>query len=335
MKLSTVSFARMNADVHIHSLVSLWSLRPTHANIHVMADIYFGLACTLVVSALLLFAGAVFARRAPHWVTAAAMIAIVAGLAWFLRSDGNPLWMAPLLPVSSLIVVGNITLPAAALLCGMAFVRMPGHPLRRSVLLVPLLGIAAFNVIRPILGSPPPLGNLWKDNVCRQTSTNSCSAAAAATLLRTAGIDASENEMAQLSLTRFGGTPMAGVYRGLVLKTAGTPVRPWPFHCDIDTLRTELDGPVLLTVGLDVGAKVDPRYQQQWGWAPGYRHTIVPLPLPAKQPHRGWRSRRRTGSLERRVAQCSLARKWHQTGSTVSGTAGLSVFQIPGDVESA
>ncbi|HZK81378.1 MAG TPA: hypothetical protein VFC46_09935, partial [Humisphaera sp.] len=46
--------AGINCGGHFHSLVSLWSFPPTHANMHVMADIYFGLACTFIVSALLL-----------------------------------------------------------------------------------------------------------------------------------------------------------------------------------------------------------------------------------------------------------------------------------------
>jgi hypothetical protein len=240
-----------------------------------MADLFVGLAYVFVVSALLLLGGTFFAKRAPHWLSNVVMIFLVAALAWFLWSDPDRLWLAAPLPVSSLIVVGNITLPVVALLCGIAFARMPGHAVRRSVLLAPLLGLAAFNLVRPILGNPPALGDRWKGDICRQTSGNSCGPAAAATLLRAFGIDATEGEMARLCLTRPGGTPMAGVYRGLVIKTAGQPYRPQPFYCNLDTLLKTQGGPVLLTVGLQMGANVDPRFQERWGWAPGVRHTIV------------------------------------------------------------
>ncbi len=238
-----------------------------------MTDLYIGLACISLASIILAFAGVVLARRFPHWISTGVLILLLAATAVFLRTDGDRLWLAAPLPVSCLIVAGNLALPAAALVCGVAYVRMPGGAVRRCVLLAPLLGMAVFYVVRPILGNSPKLGSHWTKDVCRQTSPNSCGAAAAATLLRSAGIDATETEMAALCLTRAAGTPMAGVYRGLKIKTAGSPRRPKPFHCDIDQLREILDSPVLLTVRLDPGADV--KYQEQWGWAPGVRHSIV------------------------------------------------------------
>ncbi len=243
--------------------------------IHSMTDLYLALACVLVLSAFLACGGVIFARRTPQWLGLVVMIVLIVGLIVFLRSNGDRLWLAGVVPGSALIVAGNVTLPAVALLCGMAFARMPGHPGRRLVLLVPLAALAGFDLVRPLYGHPPALGDAWKNAVCCQTSGDSCSPAAVATLLRAYGIAGNEKELAWLCLTRPGGTPPAGVYRALVLKTAGLPLRPEPFHCDLATLRRTLDRPVLLTVGLEAGATVDPRYEKQWGWAPGVRHTIV------------------------------------------------------------
>ena len=38
---------------------------------------------------------------------------------------------------------------------------------------------------------------------------------------------------------------------------------------------SELKGPTLLNVRLDPGPKVDPKYQELWGWKPGVPHTVV------------------------------------------------------------
>jgi hypothetical protein len=99
---------------------------------------------------------------------------------------------------------------------------------QRLVLVLALLGIGVYRFITPLLGSPPPIGpDRWTDGVCRQSCTSSCSAAAAATVLKSHGIAATEREMIDLCLTRRQGTTILGVYRGLRLKTAGTPWHVW------------------------------------------------------------------------------------------------------------
>jgi hypothetical protein len=201
------------------------------------------------------------------------LVAVGASI-WVLRSDPDRLWLARVLPFSNLIIIGNLTLPAIALVSGMAFRRMSGHVLRRCALLAPLIGLAAFDLVRPLLGVSPPVRNRWESGVCRQTSEYSCSPAGAATLLRYYGIETSEKEMADLCLTREG-TATAGIYRGLKLKSAAGHMSPKAFHCGIEELRKSLDSPVILTVYLNKGDTSDPRYEKLWGWAPGVRHTIV------------------------------------------------------------
>jgi hypothetical protein len=80
--------------------------------------------------------------------------------------------------------------------------------------------------------------------------------------------------MARLCLTTDRGTPDLGVYRGLKLKTAGTSWDVAYFRGDVRTLRGST-GAALLTVRLDPGPGVDPRYEQLWGWTPGVSHTVV------------------------------------------------------------
>jgi len=81
--------------------------------------------------------------------------------------------------------------------------------------------------------------------------------------------------MVDLCLTH-NGTPRLGLYRGLRLKTRGTPWRVEVFSGDVANLRARTaEGPAILFVGLRRGQPVDPRYARDWGWTPGLRHVVV------------------------------------------------------------
>ena len=252
-----------------------------------MTDLYTALAVMLVASAAALAVALGIARAAGP--RAAALLALlscgfVVCFALLLRDH---LLLTRLLPVSAVVIYGNALPPAVAFLTGIAWRRIPGGPARKAVLLLPLLALCLYQSYGFLLGRPPPLEDRWKGDVCRQTSPASCSAAAAATLLRAHGIEATEAEMARLCLTRSGGTPMHGLYRGLKLKTAGRGWDAEAFRGDLATLRNE-GGPILLTVRLDRGAHVDPRYEQLWGWTPGVAHTVVFYGFrPATRPRSG------------------------------------------------
>src|SRR3954452_4925002 len=186
--------------------------------------------------------------------------------------------MAHVLPFTNLIVLANVSPLAAAVLAAAAWRALPGTALRRGALLSVLAIACLWRAYAPVFPHLSlPLRDRWsRGGVCRQTSSSTCSPAAAATLLRACGINTSEREMAGLCLTSDAGTAMQGVYRGLRLKTAGTDWRVRPITCSADELR-RLPGPVLLTVGLPAGAGgyVDPHFTQAFGWTPGLRHTVV------------------------------------------------------------
>jgi hypothetical protein len=141
--------------------------------------------------------------------------------------------------------------------------------------------------------APPVCADLWIDSVCIQTSRVTCSAAAAATLLRAHGIAATEHELARLCLTRRSGTSRLGLYRGLALKTRDSRWRVEVFGGNLELLRetfanrpgaaimpelslgSPASGPVILFVGLPAKSGLDPRYADQWGWLPGVQHAVV------------------------------------------------------------
>lgn len=179
---------------------------------------------------------------------------------------------------------------------------MPRPLWRRCLLTVPLAAIGIWRLYGPLAGTPPgDIQDRWGDGVCLQSSYGSCGAAAAATLLQLAGINATEAEMAELCLTRPHGTTLHGLYRGVKLKTAGTAWRVEIVGGPVAALR-ESSMPVLLNVGLPLNtAGLDPRYKEDWGWTPGSSHSVVLL---------GFRS---DGRVE--IADPAVGREhWFETG---------------------
>ncbi len=239
-----------------------------------MAAIYWGLAILAAVSVVLFFLGLYRTRSATtKRVTLLAFATVCAIGVYILWLDDSVL-LARLLPFSNLIVLGNWFLPACGFLAGTVWRKLPGGVVRRSFYTTALWGVGIFAVLNPLLGSAPTCHDLWRNGVCLQTSKISCSAACAATILREAGIETNEQEMAELCLTRDG-TLWQGLYRGLKLKTAGTVWDVEVFRGGEEALRDREPGPLILTVGIPRWADVDPVYTQDYGWTRGEMHAAL------------------------------------------------------------
>jgi hypothetical protein len=240
-----------------------------------VTDIAIGIAIIGALTALLFRLAVWVGNRAPRRV---AIPLALAGLALIVLHAiillDNPL-LAWLLPVSSLAVVGNWAPLGAGWLAGFVWSHGSRPAWRKLLIVALLLAVTVTHAYAWMLGAPPRCGNVWTDGVCRQTSESSCSAAAAATMLRAYGIPATEGEMARLCLTRKTGTTSLGLYRGLKLKTQGTPFDVETFSWTLDELRRKPPGPVVLHVRLDKGATDDPRYEEDWGWTVGRGHAVV------------------------------------------------------------
>ncbi len=241
-----------------------------------MGDIWIGISIMAVVAVMLATLGQAIGRRWPRRRIMLLVALVVTFMLLFARLGLDSAWMLRLLPVSNAIVVANWQLPAAGLVIGLAWHLLPRPVWRKCLLLVLLAALGIWRFCGPLLGSPPDdIRNRWNDRVCLQSSFSTCGAAAAATLLRAAGIDADEAQMVELCLTRQHGTTLHGLYRGLKLKTSGTAWRVEVLSPSVDALRTS-DTPVLLTVALPSRAgHIDPRYQRDWGWSPGCSHSVV------------------------------------------------------------
>lgn len=240
-----------------------------------MGDLALGYGVLAVLALGLFLLTARLARGLSPRACDVLALAVVALLLLYIRTLWYDLRLASWLPVSNLIVLGNWLPLFAAVLAGIVAVRMTGSLWRRRLMLAELTAAGAIAAVYPVLGFPPQCGERWdKLGTCLQTTSYTCSPAAAATLLRKHGIDATEQEMAGLCLTRWG-TSWQGLYRGLKLKTAGTPWDVVVCQVSADELLAARNGPLILSVGLDRTAPADGSFTREFGWVPGVSHSVV------------------------------------------------------------
>ena len=240
-----------------------------------MGDIYLGIAIILTLSVGSLAAGLWLAHRASSRASILLTVGTAGSILFYVSWFRDTLFLAKALPFSNLVVIGDWLPLQVAFLSGLAWKLAPGRWWRKGALVGPFVLLTLYGTYGRFLGRPPACQDYWSESVCIQTSEASCSAASAATLLRAHGISATESEMAALCFTRESGTTMTGLYRGLKLKTEGTPWKVEVFFDDVDEMLAGEYTPSILKVGLKRGASSDPIYEQQWGWSRGQPHTVV------------------------------------------------------------
>ena len=241
-----------------------------------MGDLYLGLFVLSVLDASLFFLGRAVGRRVSTLQrNGVALLSIVAIIA-YAACLWDHIALASVLPFSNLVVVGNWYLLAAGFLGGVVASQRDLAVGRRWLSAGALQCAAFVTAVSPLLGTAPSCENQWdKTGICFQTTPQTCSAASAATLLKMHGIEATEQEMAELCLTRHG-TNWMGLYRGLKKKTAGTKWDVEVSACSANELHA-LHQPSILSVGLPPTDDFDHRVQAEFGWTPGVRHSIVLL----------------------------------------------------------
>ncbi len=199
---------------------------------------------------------------------ALAIAAVGVLLIWGVWLADN-LLLVQWVPLADALVWLNPQPLAAAVLAGVAWRWLPGPRWQRLVLVVPLALLGPWRAYGHLAGSVPHLQpHRMSGPVVRQSTTSTCSAAAAATALRQVGIDATERQMAAWCLTRVAGTTQLGLWRGLKRATAGSAVKPIIFHGPLEGLIAQARGPAVLSItGQRAGLLP----------LPGNRHTIVLL----------------------------------------------------------
>jgi len=242
-----------------------------------MSDLALGYVIIAAVAAGLFVLTGRLARHLSPTCSAAATAAVVGLLFLYIRTLWGDVRLAQWLPVSNLVVVGNWLPLFAAALAGLAWQAASQSQFRRRLAAVELALAGMLAAFYPLLGLAPQCGDRWdRLGMCVQTTRVTCSPAAAATLLRQHGIAASEQEMAELCLTRHG-TSWQGLYRGLKLKTAGTKWDVELRAMSADELLMPRSEPLLLSVGIDRNANVDGEFTREFGWLPGVNHSVVLL----------------------------------------------------------
>lgn len=211
-------------------------------------------------------------------------IALAAGVAvvglGFLAMVRPDIWVR-ILPWRDVLFVSNLFPIAVAVVTPSLLLRLKTRPQR--VRFAGLAGILFLLTLREtaLLFKPPAASKVtWIDHngICRQTSRETCSAAALVTLLRRHGIAATEEEMVKLAWTRRDqGTTQLGLCRALSVKAgASDGFRATIKHIDADRLIA-LGKPAVITVGL--GRLANSKEAQEFGaayeWSPGSLHDVT------------------------------------------------------------
>ena len=239
-----------------------------------MSDLILGAMILAALSVAIFVVVALTATRLPPRVCDALAVAVLILIGFYVRDVWDNIALARWLPVSNLIVVGNAFPLAMAVLAGLAWNRVPPPTFRRAFIVAVLFGVSVYAVYSPFRGQVPQCGDNWVNGVCQQTTPDTCSAASAATLLRYHGIPTTEQEMAELCITRQG-TSWLGLFRGLKLKTAGTEWDVEVLSGNIDDLQREGSGGAIVFLRLTAEvADQNPNYEAN-GWIAGTSHSAV------------------------------------------------------------
>lgn len=194
------------------------------------------------------------------------------------------LWIVEWIPLPSVIVLANWFPIFLGALAAVVWLRLgPAGVWRKLPILILIVAAAGYSVMYYLPTRPPQCEDEWARPVppmtwpvCLQTTPYTCSAAAAATILNTLGVQTSEQEMARYCLTRSG-TTWLGLYHGLATKLLDKGYSVEFFETDSDRLaELTTDGPLLLCCMLEEDvARLVPEYVTEGGWIPGQAHSVV------------------------------------------------------------
>lgn len=246
-----------------------------------MTDLYIAAAIQLALAAAALMGGRALVKHTSLWVTGGFVLLAGVGIgAYLMWGRATGAW-TQLFPVSAAIVYANPSPVLSAFMAGVisGLERVPRW--RRVPLVAMVVAIGSYDTSALFSPKPPEVLAVFSGKVARQTHSATCSAAAAATLLREVKVPgaqyATEATMVGPCLTDSRGTPLLGLYRGLKLATAGTPYEPVFYNLTPAQLRERPELlPAIVSVKLTPEADFrDPRYRARWGWLLNVTHSVV------------------------------------------------------------
>jgi len=218
-----------------------------------------------------------YERSWRRWVIGPLALLVVGG---GLLLESRPEVAIRVIPTTDAVFLTNWSLAGAVVLLALLWNQARGRSARlRAALITPVaLGVSLWSYAWLFRPPPAPLfGEIGWDGACLQTSVDSCSPAAAVTLLAWHDIETNEAEMADLSLTRDKhGTSPLGMYRGVAIQARRHGLRAHVVHLDHWVMLNKLGSPAIVSVGLPRNAP--PAVQAELargGWQPGVRHAVV------------------------------------------------------------
>ena len=252
-------------------------------------------------------------RFTPPRALDAVAVGLMLLMAAYLKFVWGQLWIVNWIPLPSVIVLSNWFPLLLAGMAAVVWIRMGGEAslrksdgadqasvvgspgslkpawmdrtlgIRRIFMMGIILAGAIWSVMYFIPAEPHECGDEWAAPppllewpVCLQTHPDTCSAASSATILKTLGIEATEQEMAELCLTRRG-TTWLGLYHGLATKLMGTRHKVEFFESDVASLPALAEKSALLLccqLNSETAQQV-PEYVTHGGWKPGIAHSVV------------------------------------------------------------
>lgn len=158
------------------------------------------------------------------------LISLMITLAFAWSMAGKLFW-ASLLPTPSVVFWANLMPILLAFTAGISstVIKLRHWGRHGTVVAMSLMTMAYIltPVMRPLV-APALIADksFWRDGVCLQSHPSTCAPAAAATLLRSAGIDATEQMLLKPCLTSEFGTEPLGLFRGLAVLSETRSVKP-------------------------------------------------------------------------------------------------------------
>lgn len=226
-------------------------------------DLAISIFAICLAAGFLFWTSKALVHRFRPWVSNTTALITLALTLVFAATMHGQLTLVRLLPVSNAIVLGNWLPLGAAVLAGSVAGQVSVPAWRRAATIGMLTGLAWYTIACDLFApAPQPDRPRFLDGICMQTNADSCSACCAVALLTEHGIPARESEMMELCLTRRGGTPELGLYRGLKLKTQDTPWDVEILSCTPEALRQPDMYPALLLV--DARPSYDGTDQPRW-----------------------------------------------------------------------
>jgi len=215
-------------------------------------DLFFAILTTAGLSVVAMVAGFRLSNRFPG-IRTPLFAGVILATAWYASTWAGRVENVHLFPVSSAILLSNLTPVLACFLAGLAWQMKQIPRLRRSIVLGTFVALASLFFIAPILRPVvKPIRTseqgFWRNGICMQTHDASCGAAAVATLLRQFGLPANESDLIDDCLTSTAGTEPLSLYRAMTIRGREAGIRPQIANKNPELWETQRQYPILAMV---------------------------------------------------------------------------------------